>query len=539
MGSLSWLADLSSSALSPPNMLPLLLFLVVFYLVHFYQKQRGIYRNIPPGPRPWPVVGNFGGLLLPPFIRRRFGQTSNRNIGVMEALTSQASVYGNIYSLFVGSQLIVVLNGYEVVKDALSNHPDVFSDRPDVPTISILTKRKGIVFAPYGPVWRKQRKFCHATLRNFGLGRLSLEPCIQQGVAAVKTELLRLNRERGACGVDPSRLIGNAVSNVICSLILGQRFHHDDPEFRGILDLMSRGLEICINSPAVLINIFPLLYYLPFGVFRELRRVERDITVFLKKIIGSHSNTLDPNNPRDLTDMYLMEILAQQAAGEQDSSFTEDYLFYIIGDLFIAGTDTTTNSVLWVLLYLALYPDIQDQVQAEIDRVVDRRRPPSLTDRGSLPFTEATIMEVQRLTAVVPLSIPHMASETTAFRGFTIPKGTVIITNLHSVHRDPSVWDDPDAFNPVRFLDGEGKLLRSESFIPFGIGRRVCMGEQLAKMELFLTVCGLLQACTFRLPDGAPAPSLHGRFGLTLAPCPFALCVSARSEDSFSHNTFS
>lgn len=70
-------------------------------------------------------------------------------------------------------------------------------------------------------------------------------------------------------------------------------------------------------------------------------------------------------------------------------------------------------------------------------------------------------------------------------------------------------------------------------------GRRVCMGEQLAKMELFLTVCGLLQACTFRLPDGAPAPSLHGRFGLTLAPCPFALCVSARSEDSFSHNTFS
>uniref|UniRef100_A0A3B5LN26 Cytochrome P450 family 2 subfamily U member 1 n=1 Tax=Xiphophorus couchianus TaxID=32473 RepID=A0A3B5LN26_9TELE len=334
-------------------------------------------------------------------------------------------------------------------------------------------------------------------------------------------------------------LISNAVSNVICSLILGQRFHHDDPEFRGILDLMSRGLEICINSPAVLINIFPLLYYLPFGAFRELRRVERDITVFLKKIIGSHSNTLDPNNPRDLTDMYLMEMLAQQAAGEQDSSFTEDYLFYIIGDLFIAGTDTTTNSVLWVLLYLALYPDIQDQVQAEIDRVVDRRRPPSLTDRGSLPFTEATIMEVQRLTAVVPLSIPHMASETTVFRGFTIPKGTVIMPNLYSVHRDPSVWDDPDAFNPTRFLDGEGKLLRRESFIPFGIGRRVCMGEQLAKMELFLTVSGLLQACTFRLPDGAPAPSLHGRFGLTLAPCPFALCVSARCEDSFSPNAFS
>ncbi|MEQ2169066.1 hypothetical protein GOODEAATRI_021042 [Goodea atripinnis] len=468
MDSLSWPGDLSSFALSPSNLVPLLLFFVVFYLVHFYQKLRGIYRNIPPGPQPWPVVGNFGGLLLPPFIRRWSGQTSNPNIGVMEALTSQANVYGNIYSLFVGSQLLVVLNGYEVVKDALSNHPDVFSDRPDVPAISILTKRK--VFAPYGPVWRKQRKFCHATLRNFGLGRLSLEPCIQQGVASVKAELLRLNEERGGSGVDPSKLISNAVSNVICSLILGQRFHHEDPEFRTILDLMSRGLEICINSSAVLINIFPLLYYLPFGVFKELRQVERDITVFLKKIIGNHGETLDPDNPRDLTDMYLMEMLTQQAAGEEESSFTEDYLFYIIGDLFIAGTDTTTNSVLWVLLYMVLYPDIQDQVQAEIDTVVGRQRPPSLTDRGSLPFTEAAIMEVQRLTAVVPLSIPHMASETTEFRGYTIPKGTVIMPNLYSVHRDPSVWYDPNAFNPARFLDDEGKLLRREFFIPFGIG---------------------------------------------------------------------
>lgn len=532
MASPSWMEELSTP--SPSQLVPLVLFFVVFCLVRFYQTQRVAYRNIPPGPKPWPVVGNFGGLLLPPFIRRRFGQTPSPNIGVMEALTSQARVYGNIYSLFVGSQLIVVLNGYEVVKDALSNHPDVFSDRPDVPSISILTKRKGIVFAPYGPVWRKQRKFCHATLRNFGLGRLSLEPCIQQGVASVKAELLRLSEERGtAAGVDPSKLITNAVSNVICSLILGQRFHHEDPEFRTILDLMSRGLEICINSPAVLINVFPLLYYLPFGVFKELRQVERDITVFLKKIIGHHSQTLDPDDPRDLTDMYLMEMLAQRAAGDEDSSFTEDYLFYIIGDLFIAGTDTTTNSVLWVLLYMVLYPDVQDQVQAEIDRVVGRRRPPSLTDRGSLPFTEAAIMEVQRLSAVVPLSIPHMASETTEFRGYTIPKGTVIVPNLYSVHRDPSVWDDPNTFNPARFLDEEGRLLRKEFFIPFGIGRRVCMGEQLAKMELFLTVVGLLQAFRLRLPEGEPAPSLQGRFGLTLAPCPFSVCVSARSEDEF------
>ncbi|KAK5865599.1 hypothetical protein PBY51_019858 [Eleginops maclovinus] len=529
MISLSWLQHLSF-VLSHVNTAALLVMLLAFYLVHVYQKQRTLLAKIPPGPKPWPIVGNFGRFLIPSFIQRMCGQQQdNANRSAMDVFAEKAKIYGNIYSIFVGSQLMVVLNGYEVVKDALSNHPEVFSDRPDIPSISIMTKRKGIVFAPYGPVWRKQRKFCHATLRTFGLGKLSLEPCILQGLDTIKTQLLHLSQEDEAeAGVDLAPLIRNAVSNVICSLILGHRFHHEDREFTKLLDLMDRGLEICVNSAAVLINIFPLLYYLPFGVFKELRQVEGEITVFLKKIILHHQMTLRRAQPRDLVDMYLMEMLDQQERGEPDSSFTADYLFYIIGDLFIAGTDTTTNSVLWILLYMVLYPDVQDRVQAEIDEVVGTQRILSLTDKGSLPFTEATIMEVQRMTVAVPLAIPHMASETTEFRGYTIPKGTVIVPNLWSVHRDPTLWDDPDSFNPSRFLDDEGKLLRKECFIPFGIGRRVCMGEQLAKMELFLTVTILLQAFKFRLPEGTPPPPLQGRFGLTLAPCPYTVCVSPR-----------
>uniref|UniRef100_A0A8C9XA92 Cytochrome P450, family 2, subfamily U, polypeptide 1 n=1 Tax=Sander lucioperca TaxID=283035 RepID=A0A8C9XA92_SANLU len=487
MVSLSWLESLSGAELSHVH-ITLLVFLLVFYTVKVINQNRRDLANIPPGPKPWPLVGNFGGFLIPSFIRQRFGQQSD-------------------------GTLMVVLNGYEVVKDALSNHSKVFSDRPDIPAITIMTKRKGIVFAPYGPVWKKQRKFCHATLRNFGLGKLSLEPCILRGLATVKTELMRLNEGSGAAGVDLAPLIRNAVSNVICSLILGQSFHHEDRQFRNMLDLMDRGLEISVNSPAVLINIFPLLYYFPFGVFKELRQVEGDITVFLKRVIANHRETFNPDHPRDLVDMYLKEISVQE-----DSSFTEDYLFYIIGDLFIAGTDTTANSILWILLYMVLHPDIQDRVQAEIDEVVGTHRDPSMTDKGSLPFTEATIMEVQRLTVAVPLAIPHMDTmHPDKFRGYTIPKGTI-----------PLCGTTPDSFNPGRFLDNEGKLLRIECFIPFGIGPRVCMGEQLAKMELFLAVSSLLQAFRFRLPEGTPPPTLNGRFGLTLAPCPYTVCVHPR-----------
>ncbi|KAM6940207.1 cytochrome P450 2U1 [Xenentodon cancila] len=530
MGSPSLLEHVSSAVLSPLSIVFLIVFLLTYYLVVFYEKKRLLYKNIPPGPKPWPVVGNVGGFLVPSFIGRIFGQQPRRpGLTSIDALTHYAHAYGSIYSFFMGTQLVVVLNGYEMVKDALSNHAEAFSDRPDAPVITIITKRKGIVFAPYGPVWQKQRKFCHATLRNFGLGKLSLEPSILKALEILKADILRLNKESGSAGVNLSSLISNTVSNIICSMIFGQCFHYEDPEFRTMLLLMARALEVSMNSSAVLINIFPLLYYLPFGSFKDLRHAERDIAVFLKKILANHLKTLDPNNPRDLVDMYFMEIMAHKAAGEQDSTFTEDYLFYIIGDLFVAGSDTTANSVLWFLLFMALYPDIQDKIQAEIDEVVGKHRVPSLTDKGSLPFTEATIMEMQRMVVVVPLAIPHMASKTEEFRGYTIPKGTIIFPNLWSVHRDPTVWEDPDTFNPARFLDDKGKLLRKEFFMPFGIGRRVCMGEQLAKMEMFLIITNLLQAFKFQLPEGTPPPSLQGRFGLTVAPHPFNLCVTARN----------
>lgn len=147
MVSLSWPEHLSSSVLSHINtvLLALVVFLIAYHLVTFYQKRRDL-ANIPPGPKPWPVVGNFGGFLIPSFIQKRFGQQANSSGKTAVAiLTEQAKVYGNVFSLFVGSQLVVVLNGYEVVKDALSNHPEVFSDRPAVPAITIMTKRKGKV----------------------------------------------------------------------------------------------------------------------------------------------------------------------------------------------------------------------------------------------------------------------------------------------------------------------------------------------------------------------------------------------------------
>ncbi|KAJ8780353.1 hypothetical protein J1605_011617 [Eschrichtius robustus] len=137
---------------------------------------------------------------------------------------------------------------------------------------------------------------------------------------------------------------------------------------------------------------------------------------------------------------------------------------------------------------MSLNPDIQEKVHEEIERVIGGDRAPSLTDKARMPYTEATIMEVQRLSVVVPLSIPHMTSEKTGkSRAFLLGTPLREARPLHPEDlRDPAIWEKPNDFYPNRFLDDQGQLIKKETFIPFGIGKRVCMGEQLAKMELFL-----------------------------------------------------
>ncbi|XP_006096650.1 cytochrome P450 2U1 [Myotis lucifugus] len=488
-------------------------------------------QGIPPGPTPWPVVGNFGFVLLPPFLRGRSWTKFGKNIPDLDPstpasqvlLTNLARVYGNIYSFFVGPYMVVVLNDFHSVREALVQQAEAFSDRPHMPLVSQVTKEKGVVFARYGPVWRQQRKFSHSTLRHFGLGKLSLEPKIIEEFKYVKEEM----QKHGGDPFDPFPIVHNAISNIICLMCFGRRFDYTNSEFRKMLNFISRGLEVCLNSQLQLVNICPWLYYLPFGPFKEFRVIENDVLNFLKRIIKEHRESLDVENPRDYIDMYLLHV-DEEKKNNSNSSFNEDYLLYIISDLFVAGTDTTSNSLLWCLLYMSLNPDIQEKVHEEIERVIGADRVPSFTDKAQMPYTEATIMEVQRLTMVVPLSIPHMTSEKTVLQGYTIPKGTVIVPNLWAVHRDPAIWEKPNDFNPNRFLDDQGQLIKRETFIPFGIGKRVCMGEQLAKMELFLTFVSLMQSFTFALPKDSQKPLLTGKYGLTLAPHPFNIIISKR-----------
>ena len=105
-----------------------------------------------------------------------------------------------------------------------------------------------------------------------------------------------------------------------------------------------------------------------------------------------------------------------------------------------------------------------------MDSVVGRSRLPSTKDRFQLPYTEATIMEIQRISAIVPFSVPRATSVDTKLQGYDIPKGTMIMPNLWAILHDENIWTEPHKFNPDRFLDSNGKVVHREELTPFGAG---------------------------------------------------------------------
>uniref|UniRef100_A0A672U095 Uncharacterized protein n=1 Tax=Strigops habroptila TaxID=2489341 RepID=A0A672U095_STRHB len=193
----------------------------------------------------------------------------------------------------------------------------------------------------------------------------------------------------------------------------------------------------------------------------------------------------------------------------------------------VPGTETTSTTIRWALLFMAKYPEIQGTIsKTEIDAVIGQARQPALQDRNNMPYTNAVIHEVQRKGNIIPFNVPRLTTKDTFVDGFLIPKGTIMVTNLTSVMFDKNVWETPDTFNPGHFLK-DGQFWKSEYFMPFSIGKRSCLGEVLARAELFLFFTSLLQKFTFQAPPDTTL-SLKVQLGITVAPQPYKICAVPR-----------
>ncbi|XP_072020299.1 methyl farnesoate epoxidase-like [Amphiura filiformis] len=269
--------------------------------------------------------------------------------------------------------------------------------------------------------------------------------------------------------------------------------------------------------------VFPQQYKTVRSNFSEFRD-------FILAVVNKHRQNVDEDNIHDIIGVFLQEI--ELSMKEQSDRAEYMHLNSLTGtaiNLFIGGAETTATTLRWALLYKIKYPKIQAKVQQEMDVVVGRMRMPQWADRLCLPYTEAVLLEIQRIATIAPLGFPHVASEDTKLAGYDIPKGTYVVSNIWAVHHDPDVWGEPDQFKPERFLDEDGKLRQREEFMPFSTGHRVCLGENLAKMEMFLFFTYILHSYILIKPDAKPI-SMEGISGGTFSPKPYEIVVK---DDSF------
>ncbi|KAL8600943.1 hypothetical protein ACOMHN_030600 [Nucella lapillus] len=427
--------------------------------------------------------------------------------------------YGDVFSFYMGGKLVVVLASYSAIREALVTLADFFSDRPQF-YVSKFIKNKGIAFSS-GRTWKEQRKTSLEILRAMGMGKNVLADKIQEEI----THYIRAIKDHQGTPVDLTRMTQVSISNNICSIVLGMRFDYKDPHFLSLIDGFDRNFKLMKGTS--ILNFFPYLDKLPGDPFRgkELEANLNQVYSFIDWIVAQHLEKLDDDKEdpekTDFIYSYLHQMQKVKALGDEDSTLNAANIQKVIANLFAAGTETTSTVVRWALLFFLHHPHVQDRCFQEISEVLGPHRPPSMSDRPQLVYLEAAIWEVLRKGDITPMSIGHATADDVTFRGYVIPKGAMIIPNLSSVLQDPEIWGDPENFRPERFIGPDGKLTRPEEFIPFSTGRRVCLGESMARMELFLYLATLIQHFRFLPPEEGQLPSLEGVYGLTQSPQPY------------------
>ncbi|CAI9615853.1 unnamed protein product [Staurois parvus] len=486
----------------------LLLVLLSLFLVKIIEgSKQNAYPNFPPGPKPLPIIGNMHILDL-----KRPHKT----------FLELAKKYGSVFSIQIGKQKMVILCGYETVKDALINHAEEFSERPYVPLFQDIAKGYGIAFA-HGENWKVMRRFTLSTLRDFGMGKKTVENKIIE-----ESECL-VNKFKSFEGkpFENTMIINAAVANIIVSIVLGHRFKYEDPVFLRLMSLINENLRLA-GSPMVTLynNFHSVIRWLP-GSHKTIHGNVSELCQFITGTFTKYKDQLDTNDQRNLVDTFLVKQQEVQEKPESAAYFHNENLTILIMNLFTAGMETTSTTLRWGLLLMMKYPEVQKNVQDEIDKVIGSAVP-QIMHRKEMPYTDAVIHEIQRFGNIIPTNLPHATTQDVTFKGYFLPKGTYVIPLLASVLRDESHFEKPDEFYPQHFLDSKGNFLKKEAFMPFSAGKRSCAGETLAKMELFIFFTTLLQNFTFKAPHGAKL-DLTPALGFTTPPKIHDICAEPRT----------
>ena len=451
-----------------------------------------------------------------------------------------AQKYGDVFSLMLGNRLVVVLNGVNAIQEAIIKHSKAFAGRPQLHTFQIANSHgNSLTLSDYSPQWRLSRKISVSAIHNFAKNTDTFgEKLLQES-----QRLIHCFKQQKGKPVVALRPLKCATANIILNALFGVERSYDDEELGKVLDLADNFRQAVHGSSHV--DFLPLLKYLPNKALSNLELTIKRVLGAVTKMFEKNKESYADGKVRNIADSFVNVVEREtekeresRPAGEDTVSMapllSDEQIVRVLGDLFGAGFDTSSITLYWALAYLVKYPDIQRQLHEELDHVIGRERPPTLQDIESLPFLQASVYELLRVTSLAPLAVPRSTTAETNIWDFTIPKDTIVFINLWSVHHDPETWKDPDVFDPSRFLDETGQVIDPKflgGFLPFSGGRRKCPGEAMVLKTISTFLGALLHSFRFT-QDGLPAEyqgiNLQGQPGLTLMPETFYVKIEER-----------
>jgi len=434
-------------------------------------------KKFPPGPTNIPLVGN----LL---------QVNVRNLS--KSLTKLSRKFGDVYSLFVGRTPVVVLNKFETIKNCFDKME--FSGRPGNFSGTFFQKGKTGISTTEGKYWKSQREFLIQHLNHLtGPGVKSLEDVVMDEVQDLKLWFQKKEGEPLAV----SYKLNVGILNVLWSVTCGRKLHAQQQEFQAVYECIDKITQFM--SKAAIFSFMPILTrILPESITniergRYYRNRFHEIT---EKWIREHRQDYRGNRTGDLQDAYLEKI----NAGEEH--FSSENLAAIVREIFGIGAESESVMMRWALRLLSCHPVVQQRMQQEIDQVAGKGSEVRWEMRSQLPYTMATLREIQRFSDIAPTGLMHKTVCDVSIDGFNLPQDTLVLANHSACHKDPKLWVKPDQFYPEHFLHNGGLVEDKPGFLPYGIGKRICPGAVLADIQMFLVLTNILSEFNISLPDG-------------------------------------
>ncbi|XP_049885287.1 probable cytochrome P450 303a1 [Pectinophora gossypiella] len=475
-------------------------------------------KNFPPGPKWIPI---FGCAIEIYKLREKSGYLYK----TVKELSDKYCKNGPVLGIRIGKDRMAMVNTLEANKEMLFNED--IDGRPKGIFYQTRTwgMRRGVLLTD-GELWKEQRRFLLKHLKEFGFGRRGMANIAQlEAIHMVKDVMSQINlNNNGSGNIQMHNFFNTYILNTLWTMMAGLRYEASDPQMQ-VLQAMLFDLFKAIDMVGTAFSHFPILSIIAptASGYKDFMRIHKRIWRFLREEIGRHKENFDPEKEdKDFMDVYL-RVLKENGEVE---SYSEGQLVAMCMDMFMAGTETTSKSMSFCFSYMVREQHVQRKAQEEIDRVVGRDRMPCLDDRVNLPYNEAVVYECIRHFMGRTFGVPHRALKNTTLAGYFIPEDTMVVSNFTNILMDENMYPDPMAFNPERFLS-DGKLCLPDYYFPFGLARHRCMGEVLAKCNIFVFTTTMLQRFSFLPVPGEP-PSLDHVDGVTPSAAPFKAVVLRR-----------